>query len=101
MIYHFVTKYTDIFVGKMTEAFALQKLFTFFSTKDIGKLQILTEILMKGYLTTLVLNNCAQNAISRSALFMVCFNLKCAFCLITEERYCTCGRETARSYQGR
>ena len=43
-----MTKYTDIFVEKMKEAFALQKLFIFFSTKTIGKLDILGfEILTK------------------------------------------------------
>ena len=30
MFYDFITKYTDIFVEKMREAFALQKLLTFF-----------------------------------------------------------------------
>ena len=35
-----------IFVDKMREAFALQKLLSFFSTKNIGKFKILTfEIL--------------------------------------------------------
>ena len=33
MFYDFVTKYTDIFVEKMREAFALQKLLTFFQQK--------------------------------------------------------------------
>ena len=37
-----------IFVGKMRVAFALQKLLTFFSTKNIGVSEILTfEILTK------------------------------------------------------
>ena len=43
-----MTKFTDIFVEKMREAFALQKLLTFFSTKNNGLFQILTfEILKK------------------------------------------------------
>ena len=33
-----ITKRTDIFVEKMREAFAVQKLLTFFSTKNIGSL---------------------------------------------------------------
>ena len=33
MFYNFITKYTDIFVEKMREAFALQKLLTFFQQK--------------------------------------------------------------------
>ena len=36
MFYNFITKYTDIFVEKMREAFALQRLLSFFSTKNIG-----------------------------------------------------------------
>ena len=62
MFYDFITKYTNIFVEKMREAFALQKPLTFFSTKNIGIYQILTfEILTKRLLTTsLVLNNRAQ-----------------------------------------
>ena len=43
------------FVGKMRDAFALQKLLTFFSTKNIGKFQILTfEILTKHELMMLL-----------------------------------------------
>ena len=42
MFYNFITKYSDIFVAKMREAFAVQKLLTFFSTKNIGLFQILT-----------------------------------------------------------
>ena len=30
MFYDFITKYTDIFVEKLREAFAMQKLLTFF-----------------------------------------------------------------------
>ena len=42
VFYDYITKFTDIFVEKLREAFAL------FSTKNIGKFQILTfEILMK------------------------------------------------------
>ena len=33
MFYDFITKYTDIFVDKMREAFALQKLLLFFYKK--------------------------------------------------------------------
>ena len=40
MFYHCITKYTDILVEKMREAFALQKLFIFFSTKSLGNFQI-------------------------------------------------------------
>ena len=48
MFYDFITKYTDIFCEKMREAFAMQKLLTFFSTKIIGIYEILTfEILTK------------------------------------------------------
>ena len=62
----------------MREASALQKLLTFFK-KNIGLFQILTfEILMKCYLTTLlVLNNQAQT-FSVSAAFM---NSVCALIL--------------------
>ena len=35
MSYGFITKYTDIFGEKMREAFALQKLLTFFKQKYI------------------------------------------------------------------
>ena len=42
MFYDFISKYTDIFVDKMREAFALQKLLTFFLTKNIGEFQVLT-----------------------------------------------------------
>ena len=47
------------FVEKIRAAFALQKLFTFFSTKNISIFEILTfEILMSPQLTTsLFLNN--------------------------------------------
>ena len=50
------------FVEKMREAFALQKLLTFFQQKNIGKFKILKfEILTSCKLTTLlVLNNRAQ-----------------------------------------
>ena len=42
----FIGKYTNIFIDKMREAFTMQKLLTFFSTKNIGVFQILTfEIL--------------------------------------------------------
>ena len=48
MLYDFITKNTNIFVGKMREVFALQKLLTFFSTINIGIFEILTfEILTK------------------------------------------------------
>ena len=33
MFYHFITKYTDIFVEEMREAFAVQKLLTFCQKK--------------------------------------------------------------------
>ena len=33
VFYNFITKHTDSFVGKMREAFALQKLLTFFQQK--------------------------------------------------------------------
>ena len=37
MFYDFITKHTEIFfVEKMRKAFALQRLLTFFSTKNIG-----------------------------------------------------------------
>ena len=36
MFYNFITKYTDFFVEKMSEACANQKLFTFFQQKNIG-----------------------------------------------------------------
>ena len=50
VFYHFITKYTDFFFcWKMREAFAMQKLLRFFSTKNTGIFQILTfEFLMKG-----------------------------------------------------
>ena len=50
------------FVEKMTKAFALQKLLTFFQQKNIGIFEILTfEILTSPQLTTsLVLNDRAQ-----------------------------------------
>ena len=59
MFYDFIDKYTDIFVEKVRKAFAWQKLFTIFSTKNLGILQIyMFEILTKRQLTTsLVLNN--------------------------------------------
>ena len=43
MSYDFITKYTEIFVEKMREAFALQKLLTFFATKNIGIFEKLTS----------------------------------------------------------
>ena len=36
MFYDFITKYTDIFVEKMREAFALRKLLTFFQQKILA-----------------------------------------------------------------
>ena len=61
MFYDFLTKYTDIFVEKMKEAFALQKLFTFFQQKNIGKFEILTfEIL-----TSLVFEQPGPEELSR------------------------------------
>ena len=39
MFYDFVTAHTDIFVGKMREAFALQKLLTFFQQKILACLR--------------------------------------------------------------
>ena len=61
MFYDFITKHTDVFVEKMSAAFAMQMLLTFL-TKNIRIFQILTfKILTKRYLTTsLVLNNRAQ-----------------------------------------
>ena len=48
MFYDFITKYTDIFVEKIREAFAMQKFLTFFQQKNIGIFQILVfEILTK------------------------------------------------------
>ena len=42
MFYNFITKYTDFFVvEKMREAFALQNLLTFSSTKNTDIFQIL------------------------------------------------------------
>ena len=40
MFYDFITKYTDIFVEKMTEAFAMQASHIFFN-KNIGVFEIL------------------------------------------------------------
>ena len=37
--YDFITKNTDIFVDKMREAFALQKLLTFFQQKILANLR--------------------------------------------------------------
>ena len=50
------------FVEKMREAFALQKLLTFFITKNIGIFKILMNVILtKCYLMmSLVLNNWAQ-----------------------------------------
>ena len=46
-LYDFITKYTDIFVKQMREAFAMQKLLIFFQEKILA-FQILTfEILTK------------------------------------------------------
>ena len=39
VFYDFITKYTDIFVEKMREAFALQKLLTFFQQKILANLK--------------------------------------------------------------
>ena len=36
MFYNFITKYTDIFCWKIREAFALQKLLTFFQQKILA-----------------------------------------------------------------
>ena len=36
MFYDFITKYNDIFVDKIREAFALQKLLTFFQQKMLA-----------------------------------------------------------------
>ena len=53
MFYDFVTKCTDIFlsffgVERMREAFALQRLLTFFFNKNIGIIQVLAfEMLSK------------------------------------------------------
>ena len=45
---NFITKYTDIFVEKMREAFAMQKLLSFFSTTNIGTFSDINfEILTK------------------------------------------------------
>ena len=41
MFYDFTTKYIDIFVEKLREAFAMQKLITFFQQKILGIVQIL------------------------------------------------------------
>ena len=62
MFYDYITKYTDIFVEKMWEAFAWQKASYIFSTKNIGKFEIFRfEILTKCQLmTSLVLNKRAQ-----------------------------------------
>ena len=39
MFYDFITKYSDIFVEKMREAFAVQKLLTFFQQKILAYLR--------------------------------------------------------------
>ena len=41
MFYDFITKYNDIFVEKMREAFAMQKLLTFFQQKIFAYLSYL------------------------------------------------------------
>ena len=41
MFYDYITKYTDIFVEKMWEAFAWQKLLTFFRQKILANLRYL------------------------------------------------------------
>ena len=40
MFYNFITKYTEIFVEKMREGFARQKLLKLFQQKNIGVFQI-------------------------------------------------------------
>ena len=61
MFYDFINKYTDIFVEKMREAFALQKILTFFNKNiavfEIFKFEILTKRLLR---MSLVLNNRSQ-----------------------------------------
>ena len=44
MFYDFITKYTDIFADKMREAFALQKLLTFFQQKILANLRYLKYV---------------------------------------------------------
>ena len=55
MFYDFITKYTEIFVKKLREAF---KTFSHFFNKNIGVFEILTiEILTTRELTTLLVSN--------------------------------------------
>ena len=62
MFYDFITKYIEIIVEKIREAFALQKLLTFFQQKILAYFRYKhLKFLTKRKLTTsLVLNNRAQ-----------------------------------------
>ena len=59
VFYDFITKYTGIFVEKMREAFAMQKLLIFITTRNIGVFQMLT---FDSKLTTLLVLNRPQIA---------------------------------------